>query len=645
MKSIITLLIIVLGNCIHIHAQIKSSEELKGDKYIFSNNFIKAIESYNEAKELTQEGQRNLAQSYRNLDSNQKAEVILKKLISANVGIVPLDYFNYAMLLKDNAKYEEAALSLDKFAALAPNDLRAKDYMANKQNLATMLKDDGKYKIYPQSINTDNIDFGTCYYKEKVVFSSSRTIKINPNEDSWNNKPYLDLYVADVENYQLKNPENFSRVLNGNMHDGPASFTKDGNTIAFTRNNYSDETKDRIVELQIFFSTWENGEWTEPVPFIHNGPKYSVGQPCLTADGKTMYFTSDMPGGYGGADLYRTKKDNSGVWSKPENLGKQINTESDEMFPFFEENASVLLFSSNGRYGLGGLDIFKCDVNTSGFGVVRNMGYPMNTQYDDFAAIVNSKMTQGYMSSNRPGGKGADDIYAIGILNPKYSKRIQGIAKENNGTPIANALVTIFDENNKIIDTSNSKSNGSFFFIVEVDKNFKLSGSKIDYTDGTNTASTFGKDYIVNADLILLKKLDNKKVAEQIKSKSDLAVILDLGTIYFDLDQSAIRPDAEVELNKISKIMNEYPKMIVEVRSYTDCRASAGYNQVLSDKRAVSTIQYIRKRISKPSRISGKGYGEAKESIDCPCENEVTTDCSDNEYQRQRNTKFIITSQ
>lgn len=406
---------------------IKSSEELKGDKYAFSFSYDKAIDSYIQSKQLSIDGQRSLAESYHNMDQNIQSEEAYLKLMNEPLGLLPEDYYNYAMVLKTNGKYDEARKWLNIFKELKPDDLRAKSYVADKDELSDLLKDDGKYKIAHLNINTDAEDFGTTYYKNKIVFTSSRAnFKMIKREDNWSKKPYLDIYVSEEDGSQLKKPEIFDRSLNGKMNDGPASFSSDGTFMAFTRNNYHDKSKDRIVELQIYFRSFKDGKWTSPDPFVFNNIEYSVGHPCLTSDGNIMYFTSDMPGGFGKADIYRVTKDENGAWGKPENLGENINTEGEETFPFFEGKNCILFFTSNGRYGLGGLDIFISAKEGSGFGSAVNAGYPLNTQYDDFSVVVNEKMSKGYFSSNRSGGNGSDDIYSFDILKDlKTGKKLK----------------------------------------------------------------------------------------------------------------------------------------------------------------------------------------------------------------------------
>lgn len=624
-----------------VNAQEKSTKEKRGDKYSFNYSYDKAIKMYSHAKHLTMDGQRKLAVAYHKLDSNTQCEAAYSELVAAPAGVIPEDYYNYAMVLRENGKRTEASKWMDKFNAANPADLRAKDYEANKDQSNNWLADLGQYKIDRMATNTDADDFGTCFYKDKIVFASSRiTSKFIEREDNWHRQPYFDLFVSEVDNGQLKTPKVFNSSLNAKFHVGPASFNKEGTFMAYTRNDFHAKNKNRVVELQIWFSTYKDNKWTKPEPFVLNNPEYSVGQPCLSADGNTMYFTSDMPGGYGKADIYKTTKDtSSGIWSKPENLGNKVNTEGDELFPFYEEKSGTLFFASNGHFGLGGLDIFIYDTKRTG--LVTNAGAPLNTSYDDFAIIMDSKMKNGYFSSNRVGGSGSDDIYAIEFLQTKEIKiKLEGIAKDNLGTSIPQTYVTLFDEKDKVIDTLTANDNGEYSFLVSADKKFKLNGKKETYLDGNNTASTFGTDSIVKADLILQQK--PVTIAEKIKVQADLGEILELKNIYFDYDKSNIRADAKTELDKIVKIMNDYPEMVVELNSYTDCRGTDAYNQILSDKRAKSSAQYIQHRITKSSRISGKGNGKTKLSKACPCEDTTVTFCSDAEYQKERDTKFII---
>ena len=422
MKLMKNLLILMLAFTVigfSTTAQKKSIKEIKGGKYSFNYSYDKAIKAYSHSKDLTVEGQRALAESYHKVDSNAAAAKVYFSMISAGKGIIAEDYYNYAMVLKMNGNYQESAKWMDKFATLKPADLRVKDYLANAPKLAYLQHGVPEFNIEHQTINSTALDFGTAYYNNKIVFASTRTNRVFfVSKYNWTHKPFWDMYVADVDSNQLSNPRIFDRKLNGSLHDGPACFSNEGTFMAFTRNNYHARNKINIVELQIWFSNFKDGKWSKPTPFIYNNTAYSVGQPCLTPDGNTLYFASDKPGGFGGVDLYKTTKDVSGVWQKPINLGDKINTEGDEMFPFLVAKSGTFFFSSNGRFGLGGLDIFIAKLNGTEFSQPYNAGSPLNTQYDDFAAIIDDKVDKGYFSTNRTGGSGGDDIYSLKVLEP-----------------------------------------------------------------------------------------------------------------------------------------------------------------------------------------------------------------------------------
>jgi len=658
MKRLHIVLIVLIGVGLSAFAPEKSRKELRGDKYYTIYAFDKAIDFYSRTKNLSTDGLRKLAKSYHNLDLNIKAEVVYKRLITSTEGVIAEDYFNYAMILKSNGKYEEANKWLDEFRKLKPDDLRAKSYTINGPGLSTLIADNGKYSMIHLDVNTDAEDFAPSYFKDKIVFASTRERpKFISRKYNWNRKPFLDMYVSDIDKDQLKKPENFSNKLNGIKHDGPAAFNSDGTMIAFTRNDYETKRKDKIVQLQICFSTFKDGKWSDAEPFVLNSKDYSVGQPWLSANGNTMYFTSDMPGGYGGTDLYRITKDAKGTWGKAENLGDKINTEGDEMYPFLQETNGVLFFSSNGRFGLGGQDIFVTALNGSGFGPVINAGAPLNTSADDFATIVNAPMKSGYFTSNRPGGSGDDDIYSFEILKDLgIGKRITGIAKDKNGTPLPHTFITLLDNQGKMMDTVTTKDAGDYSFLVETDKSFKLTGTKEKYLEGDTVANTNGKEFIVKANVTLLQ--NENPVAEQYKVGEDLGKRLELKpiftepgktksavkaeTVYFDLDKYNIRPDAAAELDKIVVVMNENPEMEIELGSHTDCRASVEYNQILSDKRAKASVDYLRKRISKPERITGKGYGKTRLLNHCSCDDDLGRNCSEVDHQKNRRTEFIL---
>ncbi len=583
------------------------------------------------------------------------------------------------------------------------------------------------------NINTDQADFGTAYYKGKIVYVSTRE-GVKGIRRTWdgNHLPFLDMYLADIESdNQLSNRRQFRKDINKKFHDGPATFSKDGKLMVFTRNNYQEKSSDDIVKLQLFYSSFNGELWSTPKGVHFNSKEYSVGQPSITADGKTMYFASDMPGGRGGTDLYKVFRNNDGSWGKPISLGEKINTPGKEMFPFVHANG-MLFFSSTNHESTGGLDIFVCEIKDDGnFGKIKRLEEPMNGPTDDFALVLNDEMTKGFFSSNRIGGKGDDDVYSFDLLKPlTFGKSIEGIARDKDGNPMPGVQVILTDENNNIIETIVTGSGGEYSFSVDTDKKYKLNGSKEDYFDGSNLANTLGDDAVITADITLEKDpgfslycqitekgngkpiqgvkitltdnlvdksevimtdanadfrrgLEGRKINDRISYNlkfekegyltkvetfnklltkpgqiniheeldismdkidigSDIGKIIDIKPIYFDINKDKIRPDAALELDKIVKVMNENPKLEIELGSHTDCRASAAYNQKLSDRRAKSSAEYVRKQITNPDRINGKGYGESKLVNKCECEGSKKVPCTEEEHQLNRRTEFKI---
>ena len=652
MKKILITLLVLIVISPGAFAQEKSSKEKKGDKFFTIYEYDDAIGKYKRTKDLTVSGQRNLAESYCIMEQYDESEETYAALINDGNQLISEDYYNYAMVLKKSGKYTESDVQMTKFSNQQPNDLRAISFRENRNQFNALSKDNGNFKIREMDINTDSQDFGTSYYKDQVVYASSNAApKMIKRRDNRNNEPFFNLYVADVEEGQLKNREFFDKKENGKMHDGPATFSNSGTYMAYTKNVSSDKSKDKIVELRIFTRTLENDEWSDPVAFEHNNVGYSVGQPHLLADGKTMYFTSDMPGGFGGTDLYRSTRAGDGSWGAPENLGNVINTEGDEMFPFLDESRKTLYFASNGHYGLGGLDVFSSPMNGSAWGKVTNAGAPLNTIKDDYAFISDNKTNKGYFSSNRENGSGMDDIYGVDLLNvASNAKMIAGIATDIDDNPVAGTKVKLFDEEGNEIGEDTVDDSGAYTFSVESNKNYMLTGNKQDFIEANSYASTFGNDEIVNADLRLLKDEDGENgeeevdVAEEnIVVNEDIGAVIKMKPIYFDFDKSDITPKAAKELDKMIKVMNKFPKMEVQLTSYTDCRGPSYYNSSLSQARASSSAEYIKQRISTPKRISGKGAGESKTVNDCACEGDVISTCSEQEHQLNRRTEFIVT--
>ncbi|MES2627953.1 MAG: hypothetical protein V4616_03195, partial [Bacteroidota bacterium] len=316
-----TLLLMVSG---FAAAQEKSNRELRADEYFAVFNYPAAINGYSGAKDLSNDGLRKLAVSYHKTHQEMEAEEAYVRLSTVEA-FTAEDHFDYSMVLKANGKTTDARRQLDLFAAKLPNDLRAKSYRTTGESLAALSKENGRYTITHPEINTTANDYAPGYYKNQLTFASDRSgAKLIVRKYNWTGRPFGDIYAAEIKGETLKKPGNFSRKLNGVLHDGPVSFNEKGDFIAFTRNAINTKKSDEVVTIQIWFSYFLAGQWSDPIPFNQNSKTHSVGHPFLTADGQTLYFTSDMPGGFGGTDLYKVSRIPEGDWGAPVNLGNTV---------------------------------------------------------------------------------------------------------------------------------------------------------------------------------------------------------------------------------------------------------------------------------------------------------------------------------
>lgn len=566
-------------------------------------------------------------------DAYKWYQILMEKYESK---VAVIEYLKYSHVLKAVNKNEEADIWFQKYMLKNPDELRVQNYQNEKALLKSILDKPDKFKIKNAPFNTPYSDFSAMPYKDNIVFTSVNKDILIANNDGKNeniynrtNQPYLDLYITD---YEARKSNAFGiELLSKNIvqpfHDGSSSFSPDGKTIYFTRNNSKGNKlvydKNKISNLKIFTAKIENDKCSEPVPISINVDGYSMGHPSISPDGKKMYFTSDMPGGIGATDIYVVDILGDGLFGKPQNLGKTINTEGREMFPFVDENN--LYFSSDGHLGLGSLDIFKVDLKSNNW-VAANMGKPINSNYDDFAFVYNEEINKGFLSSNRPGGVGDDDIYT-------FFKRISYVSGDvtelKTGALIPGSKVVLYDEFGKELQKMIVGPDAKFNFEIETEYKYKLIGSKIAYeSDSKEFFSSEGKKMIIP--LILNKEF----VMERGKC------IIKINPIYFDFNKFDIRADAAIELNKIVEVMKKYPELIIEGGSHTDSRGSFAYNQKLSYNRADATVNYIIKQGINPKRITAKGYGETVLVNNCA----DGVKCTDEEHQLNRRTEFVVTN-
>lgn len=568
-----------------------------------------------------------------------------------NYKITPEYYYRYGQTLKSVERYEDAQKVLDQFIKITGKaDLRAKKLEEHTDYLETIKDNSGRLTLTPVDINTEYSEYGTAFYgKGEVVYTASRKPKSSKGTSNWTGEGYYDLYKGDFSEGNLTKEQNFSPVLNSLLNESSPVFTRSLDTIYFTRNYQVPQSKEEKrkkaeekVLLEIYRSVRSGLNWSEPVRLPFNVTGYSVAHPALSPDGKYLYFAADINGTRGKSDIFRVRVNHKkGTYGKPENLGEIINTEGRETFPFISSE-NVLFFASDGLPGLGGLDIFAVKIEADGsLKRLQNIGRPGNTPDDDFAFILDEQRSVGFLSSNRPGGKGKDDIYYFIQKRPlefDCKKTIKGIVRDIDTKKIlTNVALTLSSAEQKEIDKITNGADGTFDFgkkTVSCDDTFVFLRAQCEnYAVVEEQVSIREKGNVIEKEILM------KTTKKPLKKGDDLAKIFQIKEIKFDLGKYNIRPDAAAELAKIVEAMKDHPTMKISIRSHTDSRGSDKSNLILSDKRAKSTMNWIVSQGIAKNRLTAKGYGETR--LVNGCKNGVH--CTEEEHQQNRRSEFIIT--
>jgi outer membrane protein OmpA-like peptidoglycan-associated protein/tetratricopeptide (TPR) repeat protein len=530
-------------------------------------------------------------------------------------------YFNYAQMLKANVKYEEANAQMKVFASIVPEDQRAIAFNKNPDYLPSLISKDKLFDVKILDINSNKSDFGAVLYNDVLYFASARNV--DHKKYGWNDEPFLDIYQSDFNDDGTYSDPIAIAELNTEYHEGPVTITADGNTIYFSSESFNENSfhKDKVKRLKygqvhLFKAVKENRKWTGITPLPFNNESYSTSNPSIDKEGKTLYFSSNMPGSIGGIEIWKVQVNADGTFGTPENLGDSINTAGDESFPYITDD-NILYFASNGLSGFGGLDVFSVDLNTNG--LPNNLGKPVNTEKDDFYFTFNKEKNIGYVSSNRTG---EDHIYSS---IPVCKGQILTVVKNlKTGEIIANAKVVILDEMNNILGTQIANDKGEVLFDVECEKTYNIEV----YKDGFVTKS-FPVAKIKGGKVILEASIEPIDV---IITETEII----LKPIYFDYDKSNITQKGAAELDKLVYVLSQNDKLVIYAKSHTDSRGNDKYNLDLSERRAKSTVQYVISKGIAASRISGNGFGESQPKVDCK------NKCTEAEYSLNRRSEFML---
>jgi len=645
-------LTLVLAVCCVSVAYSQSSLQKARD---LKNNyeFQKAIDEYTKyfsTNIATSEDMRELVECYNMVNDLVSAETWLTKIINSG-DYIACDVWNYASALKSEAKYNEAIEQFENYSTLDGGCKERTATQIEGCNLALQWLDDpGYFDVFNErSLNSENSEFGLIKFGSNYIITSDRTIgTIKQNEVyGWTGKPYLKLLTTRASGSAFAAGFTKMDALNNNYHNGPGIFDANSTNFLFTRTKMVKVTKtenpdptswvdkstnsDYVNRLEIFISDYTYDTWLPPIPFEYNNvEEYSVGHPAITPDGQTLYFVSDMPGGYGSTDIYYCEKLSNGKWSKPQNAGSVINTDGKEVFPYVDDEGT-LFFSSDGHAGMGGLDIFKSVGQKQSWSDPENMKCPINSPKDDFSIYFTETGIYGFLASNRVGGVGDDDIYSFEYAPPK--SLILAIAtkvkQDDNSTidfpGIDLALTNITEES---VESYKSDLTGHLFLELDCPASYELKGIKEGYFSQSKSieAKCKTRNDTIFVELVFEKIVIDKPIV--------------LKNIYYDFDKWFIRPDAAKELDNLVSILKLNPNINIELGSHCDFRGTYEYNDVLSQRRAEAAVNYIVSKGIDVARVTAKGYG--KRVLVNNCTDKVN--CTEEQHQLNRRTEFKVTS-
>lgn len=619
----------------------------KADRQAELYNYARAIPLYKKAynKKRTAAAARGAAEAYRHINEYAFAESWYTKLVQMPEHATT-DELYYAEVLMNNSKYAEAKTVLDSFLRKDAGNGIAVNMRKGCDSAVKWLAAPAKGRLENvQALNSPWSDWSTAFTNGKMIFASDRpydslhrkvfagTSNIVKKYYGWTGNSYLHLYEGndkDSNNISL-----LGRDINGYYHSANASYTADGKKFYYAvtellrkRGTFLGNDEPYTLNIEIKEQQWDTVKqaWKQASLFPYNGVfRYSVGDPCISPDGKTLYFAASYQDkGYGGTDIYYSRMDEAGKWQAPVNMGPEINTPGDERTPAFSADG-VFYFASDGRPGMGGLDIYKAyrGGETAAWQVV-NMGSPVNSPQDDFAPAFDKAVF--YFSSNRTGGKGSDDIYRFNAARVSLFSLSGKVFDKQTSLPLTGVVVTLDNKQTGAPQKVITDNEGNYHFMLDSASAYELSVVKTGFSSvsAINISTTGITANSLRRDVYMEQAELNKPVV--------------LENIYFDLNKADIRQDAAAELAKLVKLMEDNPTWRVEISSHTDARASDGYNMKLSQRRAASVMNYLVSRGIGRERLTAKGYGESKLMNRCA----DNVPCTEEDHQLNRRTAFTI---
>lgn len=591
------------------------ARKMLAESYLKTNNFAKANEQFAQTALYT---------------DNSDSERIMEGQAKMAVG-----------------EYTQAKSIFEGILSRDPNNQLAQNLLSSCKKLTEMKADSFMYVVNPVTLPTSVAVFSPTKFNDGFIVSSPGISKVE--KDPYTASDFNDLYFTKEENggWAALTP---LQGVNSPYHDAAAVVSPNGQTIIFTRSLQlksaaltGNDKNENLVQLYTS-KMGANNIWDSPTMIPFCDAKYQFAHPALSPDGRTLYFSSDMPGGFGGLDLYMSKMQDDGSWGAPINLGGDINTQGNELFPTVKD-ASTLYYSSNGAKTLGGLDIMTVTRKEDSWGLPQHLSYPINSSRDDFGLIWNKDNKTGYFTSDRTG---TDKIYSFeefkGVVTLKGL-----ISGKDSKLPLGGTRVTVMNLTDGTEQTVFTDGNGNFSALLEAGKDYKVKTELDGYFTQTDDVSTKGirtdkelnkiyelqEAYVKNDPAPKDPRQDTSADTGANKRKGDYPI----PNIYWDYNKWDIRSDSYPYLDELVKLFRNNQNLKFEIRSHCDCRGSFEYNDDLSSKRAKAVLDYLVTKGVPRSIITSKGIGERELVNDCS----DGVQCDESKHQENRRTEFIVT--
>lgn len=611
---------------------------------LFKKAYAKEKEKANKAEIIYR-----LAECYRFVNDSKQAETWYRKAASIKYP-EPLVQLYLADAMKANGKYDEAIAEYEKYAEMVPSDPRGKNGAESCALAQKWVDNPTRYTVENEvQLNGKEMDFAPAWASEDqktIYFTSSRSNAAGGDIDGWTGQGFTDIFEATLDNKgKWSKPKPLPATINSVYNEGACVYNADFTQLIFTRCGVQ---KKKTMGCELYSSKKDGNNWSEPelLPFFpldegDDSTQITVGHPALSKDGKTLVFAADVVGGKGGRDLWASKFDEEKKrWGKPVNLAS-VNTPGNEMYPFIH-NDGTLYFASDGHMGMGGLDIFMADPQGDSWVNVTNLRAPINSSADDFAIIFEKEQEKGYFTSNRPEGKGSDDIYSFMLPALKFT--LSGtVIDYKTRQPIKDAVVSIVGTDGSSLEVTTDKQGKYVFDLAPATSYVITAGKKDFYLNKTGKTTSVG--FEEDKDLVADFELD------------PINRVIDLPNIFYDLAKWDLRPESKVALDGLIETLNDNPTIVIELGSHTDTRGSDSNNLSLSQKRAQSVVDYLIENGIDSDRLVAKGYGETTPKVlefdsgsfkagsvinDAFVNRQPTNDLKEEAHQLNRRTEFKV---